>query len=61
MHPESYYRERAEQARRVAARVHQRDLLEMLHRVAQGYDEIAEDLEGRAMEIRHPELMPQGR
>jgi hypothetical protein len=61
MHPASYYRERAEHARSIAARVHQRDLLEVLYRVAQDYDEIAEDLEGGAIEIRHPELMPQRR
>jgi hypothetical protein len=35
--------------------------LEVLHRVAQDYDDIAEDLEGGAIEIRHPELMPQRR
>jgi hypothetical protein len=39
----------------------QADLLEVLHRVAQDYDDIAEDLEGGAIEIRHPELMPQRR
>ena len=61
MHPASYYRERAEHARRLAVRVYQRDLLETLRQVAQDYDDIAEDLEGGAIEIRHPELMPQRR
>ena len=61
MHPASYYRERAEHARRLASRVYQRDLLETLRQVAQDYDDIAEDLEGGAIEIRHPELMPQRR
>jgi len=53
--------ERAEHARSIAARVHQPDLLEMLDRAAQDYDEIAEDLEAGAIEMRHPELMPQRR
>jgi len=61
MHPASYYRERAAHARHIASRVYQPDLLEVLHRVAQDYDDIAEDLEHGAIEIRHPELMPQGR
>src|SRR6266436_8281927 len=30
----------------------------MLHQAARDYDDIAEDLEGGAIEIRHPELMP---
>jgi hypothetical protein len=58
MHPASYYRERAEPTRSIAARVHRPDLLDVLHRVAQDYDKIAEDLEGGAIEIRHPDLMP---
>lgn len=33
----------------------------MLDRAAQDYDEIAEDLEAGAIEMRHPELMPQRR
>jgi hypothetical protein len=41
--------------------VYQPDLLEVLHRVAHDYDDIAEDLEGGAIEVRHPELMPQRR
>jgi hypothetical protein len=31
----------------------------MLLRMAQDYTDIAEDLETGAVEIRHPELMPQ--
>ena len=61
MHPASYYRERADHARRVASRMHQPDTLEMLREMARDYDDIAEDLEVSAIEIRHPELMPQPR
>jgi hypothetical protein len=59
MRDADYYRERAEHVRQVAALVHQRDLQEMLHQVARDYDDIAEDLEVGAIDIRHPELMPQ--
>jgi hypothetical protein len=61
MHPASYYRDRAEHIPSIAARLYQADLLEILNRMAQDYDDIAEDLEGGAIEIRHPELMPQRR
>jgi hypothetical protein len=61
MHPASYYRDRAQHARRLASRVYQPDVLEVLHQVARDYDDIAEDLEAGAIEIRHPELMPQRR
>jgi hypothetical protein len=54
-----YYRERAAHARRLAASVHQRDLHKILLEMAQDYDDIAEDLERNAIEIRHPDLMPQ--
>ena len=55
----SYYRERAERARRLARSQTNREIEEMLAQVAQDYDELAEDLERDAIEIRHPELMPQ--
>ena len=61
MHPASYYRDRADNARRVASRLHQPDILEMLRETARDYDDIAEDLEVGAIEMRHPELMPQRR
>jgi hypothetical protein len=41
--------------------VYQPDVLEVLHQVARDYDDIAEDLECGAIDIRHPELMPQRR
>ena len=59
--PVCFRRSEAVHARHIASRVYQPDLLEVLHRVAQDYDDIAEDLEHGAIEIRHPELMPQGR
>jgi len=61
MHLASYYRERADHAHRVASRMQQPQIVEMLRRLARDYDDIAEDLETGAIEIRHPELMPQRR
>ena len=52
----SHYRERANHLRQLAERTWQRDLEALLLRVAQDYDEIAEDLEAGATEVRHPEL-----
>jgi hypothetical protein len=52
----SYYRERAAHARKLAGMVHQAELKETFERLANNYDEIAEDLETGAVEIRHPEL-----
>ncbi len=39
--------------------MHQPELTEMLRRTAQDFDDIASDLETGAVEVRHPELMPQ--
>jgi hypothetical protein len=41
--------------------MHQLEIREMLAQMARDYDDIAEDLENGAIEIRHPELMPQQR
>jgi hypothetical protein len=60
MQDAEYYREQAARARRLA-RGARRDIEEMLSRVAEDYDDLAEDLENGAIEIRHPELMPQNR
>jgi dihydroneopterin aldolase len=59
MHNASYYREQAERAARLARSQTRRDVEELLQRVAQDYADLAEDLENGAVEIRHPELMPQ--
>ena len=56
----SYYRNQADRARRLArAQTQHETKVLLLQRVAQGYDDIAEDLENRAVDIKHPELLPQ--
>jgi hypothetical protein len=52
----SYYRQRADHLRRLAEMTWQRDLEGVVRSLAQDYDETAEDLEGGAKEVRHPEL-----
>jgi hypothetical protein len=61
MNDATYCRERAAQARRLAETMHQRDVCETLREMAQDYEDIAADLENGAVELRHPELMPQRR
>jgi hypothetical protein len=56
----TYYREQAERARRLA-RHSTGDVHQTLNRLAKDFDEIAKDLENGAVEIVHPERMPQGR
>ena len=57
MHDPSYYRDQAARARRLARSVTDREPAKsILSEVAQEYDEVAEDLESGAIEIRHPEL-----
>jgi|SRR5271168_1226794 len=51
----SYYSKRATYLRRLTELTWQHDLDALLRRVAQDYDEIAEDFEAGAAEIRHPE------
>jgi hypothetical protein len=53
----SHYRERADHLRRLAEITWQRDLEGVVRGLAQDYDEVAEDLEVGATEIRHPELL----
>ena len=57
----SYYRERADHLRRLAEMTWQRDLEVSLRRLAQEYDETAEDLEAGATEIRHADLLRKDR
>jgi hypothetical protein len=54
-----YYRGQAERARRLAHSLTNREVEALLERIAQDYDDIAVDLENGAIEVRHPELMPQ--
>ena len=61
MHDASYYREQAERARRLAGGHLDAKTREALQQVALDYSEIAEDLEQGAVEVRHPDLMPQNR
>jgi hypothetical protein len=59
MHPPSYYREQAERARRMARLMHQPDIPETLLRMPQDFEDTAYDLETGAVDVRHPELLPQ--
>jgi hypothetical protein len=59
MQSASYYRKQAAVARRVLGSVSQDDVQKILERLAQDYDDIATDLEAGAIDIVHPELMPQ--
>ena len=54
-----YYRQQAARARRLADGVTNQEMQEQLKRIAIDYDDIAVDLEQGAIEVRHPELMPQ--
>ena len=53
----SHYRERANHLRQLAEMTWQDDLEALLRRVAHDYDEVANDLEAGATEIRHKELI----
>jgi hypothetical protein len=59
MHRASYYIDQANRARRLAREQTHHETKTLLERVAQDYDDIAEDLENGAVEIRHPEMLPQ--
>ena len=52
-----YCRERANHLRRLAEMTWQGDLEVLLHRLAEEYEETAEDLEAGASDVRHPELL----
>lgn len=58
MHWALFYREQAERARRLAQAQTQDDTKSLLNRVAQEFDELAEDLENGVVETRHPEILP---
>jgi|HubBroStandDraft_1064217.scaffolds.fasta_scaffold14743_2 hypothetical protein len=55
------HREKAAQARRLAAAISQPDTVEQLLTFARDYEEIAMDLESGAAAVIHPERMPQRR
>ena len=53
----AFYRRHAARARRLAPGLAEKTR-QQLESFAREYDEVAEDLEAGAVEIRHPELMP---
>jgi len=55
----SYYLEQAEKAERLAILITDRATKTELGKMAQDYRDIAEDLQSGAVEIRHPEQLPQ--
>jgi hypothetical protein len=61
MYDPSYYRDQAERARRLAGAVTDGEVAVALCQAARDFDDIAEDMERGATEIRHPERMPQTR
>jgi hypothetical protein len=61
MQSADYYRDQAARARQLRDLAHQDDLRKTLDRLAEDFDDIAEDLETGAIEIRHPELLPQNK
>jgi hypothetical protein len=61
MQDPSYYRSQAARARRLALVPNDRETQDTLLQMAQDYLDLVEDLERGAIEIRHPELMPQTR
>jgi hypothetical protein len=57
MEPASYYRAQAEHFRRLAKLTRQDDLEDFLRALAKDYEEVAEDLEAGATEVRHADLV----
>jgi len=52
----SYYLEQAARARRLSAETAQAEIRERLARLAQQYDQLADDIQQGAVDVRHPEL-----
>ncbi len=53
----AHYRDQANHARQLADAAWQPDLEDILRRLANDYDEVAEDIETGASEIRHAEFL----
>jgi hypothetical protein len=53
----AHYRDKANRARRLADAAWQPELKDGLRSLAKDFDDIAEDIETGAAEIRHPELL----
>ena len=56
-----YYRSQAQVAQRLAGEIYNAEAAASLLKMARDYQDIAEDLENGALEIRHPERMPQAK
>ena len=59
MYEAAYYRGQAQRARRLARSISHSEVERPLELMARDFDDIVEDLESGAIEIRHAELMPQ--
>jgi len=59
MQSAAYYREHAARARRLRNSIVTPDMVATLDRLARDYEDIAIDLERGAIEIIHPERLPQ--
>jgi hypothetical protein len=59
MQTAAYYLEHAEKAERLALFIGDEEAKSNLEKMAHDYRDIAQDLENGAIDIRHPELMPQ--
>ena len=53
----AHYRDQANHARQLADATWQPDLEDMLRHLAKDFDEVAEDIETGAIEIRHADLL----
>jgi hypothetical protein len=53
----AHYRDRANHIRKLADAAWQPDLKDVLRGLAKDYDEVADDIENGATEIRHAELL----
>jgi hypothetical protein len=57
MNRAAHYRDKANHARQLADATWQLDLEDMLRGIATDYDEVADDIETGATEIRHAQLL----
>ena len=61
MQQPQHYRSQAQTAQRLAEQINNAEAAASLLKMAQDYQDIAEDLENGAVEIRHAERMPQNK
>jgi hypothetical protein len=59
MQSATYYRQQAAKALRLIDAITTPDVVAMLERLARDYEDIAVDLENGAIDIVHPERLPQ--